>query len=260
MPLSTRASRALRTRRSLVPSRRKPLSETWLNCEDPGRSRRLARLRLRPTGHTRRSFLVRASRALPTRRSLVPSRRKPLSETCSEDPGRSRRLARLRLRPTGHTRRSFLVRASRALPTRRSLVPPRRKPLSETWLNCEDPRRSRRLARLRLRPTGHTRRSFLVRASRALPTRRSLVPPRRKPLSETWLNCEDPRRSRRLARLRLRPTGHTRRSFLVRASRALPTRRSLVPPRRKPLSETWLNCEDPRRSRRLDRCVGLVRF
>ena len=57
-----------------------------------------------------------------------------------------RRLARLRLRPTRHTRRPFLARASRALPTRRSLVPPRRKPLSETSLNCEDPGRSRSLA------------------------------------------------------------------------------------------------------------------
>ena len=45
-------------------------------------------------------------------------------------------LARLRFRPTGHARRPFLARASRAPPTRRSLVPSRRKSLSETWLNC----------------------------------------------------------------------------------------------------------------------------
>ena len=64
-------------------------------------------------------------------------------------------LARLRLRPTRHTRRPFLARASRALPTRRSLVPPRRKPLSETWLNCEDPGRSRNLVDPRCNPTRH---------------------------------------------------------------------------------------------------------
>ena len=164
-----------------------PLSETWLNCEDRRGSRRLARLRLRPTMHARRPFLARASRAPSTRRSLVPSRRKPLSETWlnCEDRRGSRRLARLRLRPTMHARRPFLARASRAPSTRRSLVPSRRKPLSETWLNCEDRRGSRRLARLRLRPTMHARRPFLARASRAPSTRRSLVPSRRKPLSET---------------------------------------------------------------------------
>ena len=200
-PFLARASRAPSTRRSLVPSRRKPLSETWLNCEDRRGSRRLARLRLRPTMHARRPFLARASRAPSTRRSLVPSRRKPLSETWlnCEDRRGSRRLARLRLRPTMHARRPFLARASRAPSTRRSLVPSRRKPLSETWLNCEDRRGSRRLARLRLRPTMHARRPFLARASRAPSTRRSLVPSRRKPLSETWLNCEDRRGSRRLA-------------------------------------------------------------
>ena len=108
------------------------------------------------------------------------------------------------------------------------------------------------LARLRLRPTRYARRPFLARACRAPPTRRSLVPSRRKPLSETWLNCEDRRGSRRLARLRPRPTRHARRPFLARACRTPSTRRSLVPSRRKPLSETWLNCEDRRGSRRLD--------
>ena len=52
-------------------------------------------------------------------------------------------LARLRLSPTRHARRPFLARACRAPSTRRSLVPSRRKPLSETWLNCEDRHGSR---------------------------------------------------------------------------------------------------------------------
>ena len=55
-------------------------------------------------------------------------------------------LARLRLGPTRHARRPFLARASRAPSTGRSLVPSRWKPLSETWLNCEDRRGSRCLA------------------------------------------------------------------------------------------------------------------
>ena len=79
--------------------------------------------------------------------------------------------ARLRLGPTRHARRPFPARASRVRRTRRSLVPPRRKPLSETWLNCEDPGRSRslagaapeqlayRLAVLQSRPLGVLRRS-----------------------------------------------------------------------------------------------------
>ena len=76
-----RACRAPPTRRSLGPSRRKPLPETWLNWKDRRGSRRLARLRLGPTRHARRLFLARACRAPPTRRSLGPSRRKPLPET-----------------------------------------------------------------------------------------------------------------------------------------------------------------------------------
>ena len=66
------------------------------------------------------------------------------------DVGRFRPLARLRLGPTRHARRPFLAPAGRAPPTHRSLVPSRRKPLPETWLTCEDRRRSRHLARLRL--------------------------------------------------------------------------------------------------------------
>ena len=162
-----------------------------------------------------------------------------------------RGLARLRLRPTTHSRRPFLARASKAPSTRRSLGPSRRKLLSETWLNREDRHGSRRLARLRLGPTTHAQRPFLARASRAPSTRRSLVPSRRKPLSETWLNREDRHGSRRLARLRLRPTTHAQRRFLTRASQPPSTRRSLVPSRRKPLSETWLNREDRHGSRRL---------
>ena len=111
----------------------------------------------------------------------------------------STRLARLRLGPTRHARRPILARACRAPPTRRSLVPSRRKPLSKTWLNCEHRRGSRRLARLRLGPTKHARHPFPARVCRAPPTRRSLVPSRRKPLSESWLECKDRRGSRRLA-------------------------------------------------------------
>ena len=55
-------------------------------------------------------------------------------------------LARLRLGPTRHARRPIPARACRAPCTRRSLVPSRRKPLSETSLNCEDRRGSRRPA------------------------------------------------------------------------------------------------------------------
>ena len=123
----------------------------------------------------------------------------PISSSIAAPAGKHG-LARLRLRPTKHARRPFLARASRAPPTRRSLVPSRRKPLSETWLNCNDRRGSRRLARLRLRPTRHARRPFVARASRASYTCSSLVPSCRKPRSETWLNCEDRHGSRRLGR------------------------------------------------------------
>ena len=42
-PFPARACRAPATRRSFVPSRRKPPSEAWLDCEDRGRSRHPAR-------------------------------------------------------------------------------------------------------------------------------------------------------------------------------------------------------------------------
>ena len=109
------------------------------------------------------------------------------------------------------------------------------KPASKTWLNCEDRRRSRHLARLRLGPTRHARRLLLARTSRGRRTCRSLVPVVWKPASKTWLNCEDRRRSRHLARLRLGPTRHARRLLPARTFRAPRTRRSLVPPRRNPV-------------------------
>ena len=55
-------------------------------------------------------------------------------------------LARLRLGPTRHAWRPFVARACRAPTTRGSLVPSRRKPLSETRPDCKDRRRSRYLA------------------------------------------------------------------------------------------------------------------
>ena len=71
------------------------------------------------------------------------------------------------------------------------------------------------------------------------------------PVSKIWLECKDRHGSRRLARLRLRPTRHARRPLLARACRVPPTRRSLVPSRGNPLSKTWLECKDRRGSRRL---------
>ena len=56
---------------------------------------------------------------------------------------RTRRLGGA-LAPTRRARAPFLEQACRARPTRRSLEPSRRKPLSETWLNCEDPGCARR--------------------------------------------------------------------------------------------------------------------
>ena len=56
-------------------------------------------------------------------------------------------------------------------------------------------------------------------------------------------------RDQRGTRLRLGSTRHARRLFLARAGRAPPTRRSLGPSRRKPLSETWLNRKDRRGAR-----------
>ena len=60
---------------------------------------------------------------------------------------RGTRLARLRLGPTRHARRFPLARASRRRHPCRSLGPVGGKPASETWLECEDRRRSRRLGR-----------------------------------------------------------------------------------------------------------------
>ena len=48
---------------------------------------------------------------------------------------RRERLARLRLGPTKHARRPVPARACRTPPAPCSLVPPHRRPLSETWLN-----------------------------------------------------------------------------------------------------------------------------
>ena len=161
--------------------------------------------------------------------------------------GSIRNLARLRLGPTRHAPRPFLARASRAPSTCRSLVPSRRKPLSETWLNCEDRRGSRRLARLRLGPTRHAPRPFLARASRAPSTCRSLVPSRRKPLSETWLNCEDRRGSRRLVGrrdTRSRPGRKPRGSMpgrMASATESGPRVARSTPPRRDARTEPSAN-------------------
>ena len=81
--------------------------------------------------------------------------------------GAAEQPARLRLRPTRHARRSFLARASRAPSTRRSLVPSRRKPPLETWLN--------RPHALRVAPFGKDQRGS-GRLSRLPPRRRRFGP------------------------------------------------------------------------------------
>ena len=61
-----------------------------------------------------------------------------------------------------------------------------------------------------------------------------------------------------LARLHLDPTSHARRPVPAASLPVPRTRRSLVPPCGKPLSETRLDFEDPGRSRRPDRGVGRI--
>ena len=146
-PLLARAFRAPSTRRSLVPSCRKPRSETWLNRPralrvapfGQGRrgSRSLARLRLSPTRHVVPFLGARAScplehrgpaarcgrltvylsaegRQTPRSQERVakhlaqPAARSARGAVCQDD-GASRSLARLRLRPTRHARRPFLA-------------------------------------------------------------------------------------------------------------------------------------------------------
>ena len=77
--------------------------------------------------------------------------RRHTGESCDfrrrdDSKGISHGLARLRLRPTRHARRPLpgSEPPGRVLPVAAS--PLRRKPLSETWLNCEDLGRSRSLS------------------------------------------------------------------------------------------------------------------
>ena len=89
-------------------------------------------------------------------------------------------------------------------------------------------------------------------------THRSLVPSRGKPLSETWLICEDRRGSRRLARLRLGSTRHVvsflgaRASCPLEQSRAFGPLRARCPRSQDASRKTWLNRKDDGASGTLD--------
>ena len=111
----------------------------------------IARLRWRGCAlhGTSRKSLISGARTLhiTTRIEVAQTRRRA---RCSfRDSGVARHCGKLR--PTKHARHSFPARASRAPPTCGSLVPSRRKPLSETRLNCEDRRGPRTLEEPRWR-------------------------------------------------------------------------------------------------------------
>ena len=130
-------------RASLPPPRVRPRPRRSLAIlESP-----LARLRLRPTRHVECHLIAPELPAGSAGSSLEPSCREPRWKLGStvKIRGAQESLARLRLQPTRHARRPFVARASRAPCTCSSLVPTCRKPRLETWLNCEDPGRSRRL-------------------------------------------------------------------------------------------------------------------